>query len=511
MKIAWMRLADVAAICYFVPLSAPMKITNRFSTIAAFAFLLNLVAGPRASAQQKSLYAFADLSQTAYSRQKDSLRKAWACPVLYTEKATQKKYKELWDGRTGYLASAIDGNNYVREEEIYRYVSDILAALAQGNPAYFPQKPLLLIDRSASVNAYAIGGNVIAVNAGLICFAQSREEMALVIAHELSHNLLQHPDKSMREHAEYFTSAAYQQSLNDVAKEKYGRLTKLTKLFEGYSIDRSRHHRYHESDADSLAIVLLKNSRIGFDARFFLRLDSTDLQYRQSLQRPLKDYFAPYNVTVDEAWTQRKAKGLSTRNYNFRDSTALDDSLKTHPDCAVRYAATQNSTTPDLRLTPVPASVKEKANRILIWNLFDDLKLTACLYRILLEKDKGNADPWYDFMLHNVLQGLYFSDKQLNRFHAIGLVPKEYVSKDYNALQTLFEQIPRENLQQACTSLRSGAFWQKMPADANAVKALMADLNAAESNASKEYSAAAKSFLTNYSSSMYCELANHFK
>ena len=484
-----------------------MKITTRFAVLTAFAFLENLAV----SAQQKALYTFQDLSQSAYSRQKDSLKKAWTCPVLYTEKATQKKYKELWDGRTDYLVSAIEANNYVREEEIYRYISGILSSLAQSNPDYFPQKPLLLIDRSASVNAYAIGGNVIAVNAGLLCFAQSREEVALVIAHELSHNILQHPDKSMREHAEYFTSAAYQQSLNDVAKEKYGRLTKLKKLFEGYSVDRSRHHRYHESDADSLAIILLKNSQIGFDARFFLRLDSTDLQYRQALKHPLKDYFTPYNVTVEEAWMQRKAKGLSTRNYNFRDSSALDDSLKTHPDCAERYAATKASTTAGLRLTPVPASVKEKAARILIWNLFDDLKLTACLYRILLEKDNENRDPWYDFMLHNVLQGLYFSDKQLNRFHAIGLVPKEYVSKDYNALQTMLEQIPRENLEQACVSLRSGSFWKKLPADANGVKTLMADLNATENNTAKTYSVAAKSFLTTYANSMYCELANHFK
>lgn len=185
------------------------------------------------SAQQNSLYAYQDLSQTVYARQKDSLKKFWVCAALYSEKETQKKYKELWDSRTDFIASAIENNNYVKEGELYRYVDDILTGLTNGNKKLFTQKPLLLIDRSAAVNAYAVGGNIIAVNVGLLCFAQSREEIALVIAHELSHNVLQHPDKSMREQAEYFTSAEYKKSLDDVLKEKYERYSRLKKYSRG--------------------------------------------------------------------------------------------------------------------------------------------------------------------------------------------------------------------------------------------------------------------------------------
>jgi hypothetical protein len=475
-----------------------------------FLFFYSLPAND-ASAQQNGLYSYNDLSQTAYSRQKDSLEKFWVCPALYNEKSTQKKYKELWDARTVYIATAIDNNNYIKEQELYTYVNEILTSLTNSNKKLLKQQPLLLIDRSSAVNAYAIGGNIIAVNAGLICFAESREEIALVIAHELSHNILQHPDKSMREQAEYFTSPEYKQSLNDVLKEKYERYSRLKKVFQGYSIDRSRHHRYHEGDADSLAIVLLKNSGIGFDARFFLRLDSTDGQYKQPLRHPLKDYFASHDLQIAESWIQKKSKGLSTRNYNFRDTVSMDDSLKTHPDCAARYAATAKASDAGIKLTPVPSPIKEKANRILIWNLFDNMSFTACLYRILLEKDKGSTDAWYDFMMHNILQGLYFADRQLNRFRAIGIVPKEYISKDYYALQTLLEQMPRDNLEQFCATFRSLQFWQKLPADANGLKALMATLNTTDTNSDKAASAAAKNFLKTYNGSMYCEFASHFK
>jgi len=131
------------------------------------------------------------------------------------------------------------------------------------------------------------------------------------------------------------------------------------------------------------------------------------------------------------------------------------------------------------------------------------------LYRILLEKDKGDVDPWYDFMLHNVVAGLYYSDKQLNRFNAIGIIPKEYISKDYYELQNMLEQIPKPSLEQYFSSIQKLDFWSSMPGDAKALKSLMFSLNTAEDDSKKE--TAAKNFIANNTASMYCEFADHFK
>jgi hypothetical protein len=478
--------------------------------VARIVFIVLVVASLQTKAQSKVLYTYQDLSKTAYSGQKDSLKKNWTCPVVFQDKAPQKKYKELWDFRISYITTAIDGNNYVREKDIYDYVNSILSDLVKSNPKLIPNSPLLLIDRSSAVNAYAIGGNIIAVNLGLITFAQSREEIALAIAHELSHNILHHPDNAMKEEAEWVTSDEYKRSLNAVLDSKYERLTRLKNVFKGYKIDRSKHTRYHESDADSLGIILLKNSHIGFDARFFLRLDSSDMQYHQPLKKPVKEYFTGYHLAFEDWWTQKRTKGLSTKNYNFKDTTSFEDSLKTHPDCTARYAATLSQSDASIHLTPVPASIKEKANRIIIWNLFDNLSLTACLYQVLLQKDKGNTDEWYDFMIHNVLAGLYFSDKQLNRFHAVGIVQKEVVSKDYYELQNMLEQIPNDKLEQYYKAFVALGFWKDMSPDANGLKGLMSSLNQAAENADSEKMKAAKNFIASYGTSMYCEFAEHF-
>lgn len=143
--------------------------------------------------------------------------------------------------------------------------------------------------------------------------------------------------------------------------------------------------------------------------------------------------------------------------------------------------------------------------------MFDNLSLTASLYRILLEKDKGNSDEWYDFMIHNIFSGLFYSDKQLNRFNAIRVTQKEYISKDYYELQNMLEQMPKESLEQYCDDMNNLSFWQKMPSDAKAFKSLFYTLNLDKEATDKTREDAAKRFIINNPESMFCEFADHFK
>lgn len=457
-------------------------------------------------AQVRVLYTYQDLSHLYYARQRDSLKKAWECPSFYKKKETQKLFKEYWDSRTEFITSAIDGDNYVHDQDIYPYVDGLINQLVQANKQYLPVKPFLLIDRSPSVNAYSIGGNVIAVNLGLLKFVQSREELALVLAHELSHNILTHAENAMKQRAEWISSDEYKKSLNAVLDSKYERLSRLNKVLENYSFNRSRHQRYHESDADSLAIILLKRSNIAFQASFFMRLDSADLQYRQALKTPLKTFFTAYQLPFEEAWSQKRSKGLSTRAYNFSDDGPIEDSVKTHPDCADRYARTKALTVAGAKLTPLPAVIQDKAGKMLIWNLYQNMALTRCLYRIMLEKDRGVKDEWYDFMVNNIFLGLYLSDKDMHRFNAVGIVPKEYIAKDYYQLQTMLEQMPRESLEAYCKTLQSEPFWARVSPSEKAFKDLLYTLNTDPDGSDKHRSRLVKEFTNSNAVSMYCEL-----
>ena len=464
-----------------------------------------------AVAQPISLYTYQDLSHFYYSRQKDSLKSAWSCPDAFKERATQKKYKEIWDGRTEWVTGYIANDAYVHDKEICDYVQSVVNQLVVANRQLLPAGPLVLIDRDPAVNAYSVGGNFLAVNLGLIAWCRTREELAFTLAHELSHNILKHWETSTYETAKWLTSDEYKQSLNSVLDSKYDRLTRLKKVMETYTFSRTRHQRYHENDADSLAVVLMRNSHLAFSPSFFLRLDSADMEYHQPLQRPLKTYFAVYQVPFEDAWTQKRSHGLSTRAYNFSESSDLQDSLRTHPECQVRYLKTKVWATPNPSFTVVPHNIHEIATKMLIWNMYNNTDLTACLYRILLIKDQGNTDPWYDFMVSNVFTGLLFADRKLARFNAIGVMPKEYISKDYYGLQTMLEQIPRDNLTTWCQGLQAQGFWKALPPAEKDLKPLFYAIALDPEESDNHRKQAAKAFFSSDGSSMYCEFAHAFE
>ena len=158
----------------------------------------------------------------------------------------------------------------------------------------------------------------------------------------------------------------------------------------------------------------------------------------------------------------------------------------------------------------VPSSIHDNANRMIIWNMFTNSNLTACLYRLLLEKDKGNTEHWYDFMVSNVFSGLYYSDKQLHRFTSIGVMKKEYISKPYYELQSMLEQMSSEKLSVYSSSLQSLPFWKNLSADEKALKSLMNTITSDTESNGKDIAKTAKEFSNDNPSSMYCEFSTHF-
>lgn len=457
------------------------------------------------SIAQNSL-SYNELSSNFYLVRKDSLKASFKCPDQFTKKETQKKFKEIWDSRTAYLFESIGNNQYVAQPTIYNYTYNILQEIINGNKKWFPQSTFLLIDRSSAVNAYAMGNNIIAVNMGLFAFVKTREELALVLAHELAHNALKHAENSMAERAELLTSEKYKTELEEISKSTYGKYSKLIKILEGYSYGSAKHNRYHESEADSLAQVFLANSKMAYDPKIFLRLDSADYTYKTDLQKNIVAYFEKNGITIDEAWTKKTTKGLSTRKYNFKELT-LTDSLKTHPDCIDRYKfiATKapNSATTN---TLLPTQIVNDANENIIWFNIINNNLTAALYRIFLEQDKGNNSIWYEEMTSLVLTKLYNADKKFERFNAVNVEKKELISSKYFELQTLFEQIPREKLVGICEAELNKPYWQNVKADAKALKTILKNNIYSESLNPKDATSIKDNFEKSYPSSLLREL-----
>jgi hypothetical protein len=398
------------------------------------------------SFSQGQLYSINDMSSVHLKKLAEEMKKSWTCPADYSDKKTQKSFCEIWQSRTDYLIASIRDNDFIHQPEISKLLDEIATELYEKNKSKIKSKPILLIDRSAIVNAYSIGNNIVVVNLGLINFCQYEEELAMVIAHEISHDVLDHSISSMKKKAEWLNSLEYKEFIKDLSSDKYNRVTKLVNTFKEYSYNRNKHGRYGESSADSLAVQFLLNTKYGFNAAYFLRLDSSDLEYKTPLKSDLQSYFKSYNIEINPLLLGKKGKGLSNKQNTFNNTNEINDTLKTHPDCIERFNSTKMLSSLNAPKTPINQSIKELSVKSMIWNLYRNGNLTAAMYRLLLINDRGINDGWTAFMFTNILISLYNEDAMLNRSNVINIKPKEYIGKDYYSLQNYFEQLPAEEL-----------------------------------------------------------------
>lgn len=81
-------------------------------------------------------------------------------------------------------------------EDAERYIRQVVAPLL-GVLGPTPFEFQLMVATSEDVNAFALPGGFIVVNRGLLAAAESGEEVAAVLAHELSHVTLRHSTKRL--------------------------------------------------------------------------------------------------------------------------------------------------------------------------------------------------------------------------------------------------------------------------------------------------------------------------
>ena len=115
-----------------------------------------------------------------------------------------------------------------------------------------------LVDRETEVNAFAVPGGRVYINEGLLKTARSGDEVAGVLAHEITHILQRHVLKS-----------AADQILLLLIAPKLARLSSLAHL---------KFNRDQEAEADQFAVERLKRAKVSPEGfrNFFKRLETED-------------------------------------------------------------------------------------------------------------------------------------------------------------------------------------------------------------------------------------------
>ena len=155
----------------------------------------------------------------------------------------------------------------LHDPELIDYTEGLIYRLAETSELQDMRISLVIID-SPELNAFAVPGGVIGINAGLFLHAETEQEFASVVAHELAH-------LSQRHYARQIEAAQRQRLPSAVAL--FGSIilaaagggdlgaAALSSTIAGMQGEQLRFSRYHEQEADRVGIRNL--ARAGFDPR----------------------------------------------------------------------------------------------------------------------------------------------------------------------------------------------------------------------------------------------------
>jgi predicted Zn-dependent protease len=204
----------------------------------------------------------------------------------------------------GEVMAELYGHNYMLEDpEISEYLSALgwkLAASSQSRPPSL----LFFMMNDDRINAFALPGGFIGVNAGLLLAASNESEVAGVLGHELAHVTQRHIART-QEDTEVASMATWLAVIATIIAGSADPDLVIGALSLGQSLNYQRQVNYtraHELEADRIGIQTM--ARAGFDpfamASFFQKLEQQSRLYGSGVPEFLRTH--PLNTTrVSEA------------------------------------------------------------------------------------------------------------------------------------------------------------------------------------------------------------------
>lgn len=212
------------------------------------------------------------------------------------------------------------------DPEITAYLTRLGSRIVQAageSPSNF--EFFLVTDKS--VNAFAMPGGYIGVHTGLISSAQTEDELASVLAHEVGHVTQRHIARrfGQQKQSSMVSTAAFIAALL-VAGSNPQAATGLMAAGAGYSIDQQlAFSRDAEREADRVGFLTLQQA--GFEPQgmvdFFGRLQKASRLYENNAPA----YLRTHPLTTERISDIRNRVGLDAGGKSIRRDTSLDFEL----------------------------------------------------------------------------------------------------------------------------------------------------------------------------------------
>jgi len=178
----------------------------------------------------------------------------------------------------GSGASLLANYHLLNQKQLQHYVSAIgqTLAMASARPELYAGYHFIVLDAPERVNAYAVPGGFIFITTGLIAKAANEDELAAILAHEISHIVLDHPISSIKKQ---YTNKLTKDILSEAGEQfvsadvkKVVNLAGGLDMISGLVVDHAAkgYSRSKEKEADMEAIHILRTA--GYDTYAFPKI-----------------------------------------------------------------------------------------------------------------------------------------------------------------------------------------------------------------------------------------------
>ncbi|HWV68855.1 M48 family metallopeptidase [Chitinophaga sp.] len=358
----------------------------------------------------------------------------------------KKEFRVIYDQRRENIKSKFDKKEIYTATDAREYLDQLLQEIVKTNPLLRNRKIQCFFSRSGVPNASYIGEGIILFNMGLFTQLENESQAAFVLCHELAHYYLQHSENSIARYVNTMNGKDMQQELRKIKASEYGKREQLDKLVQGITFNSRRHSRDHESQADSMGLVFLQNTRFNPNGALTVLalLDTVDTDTMNTSAR-LQQLFNASAYPFRKKWIAKREGLLGSSLQPEKDQQSID-SLKTHPDCRQRIKLLERTvnagtqTAWNLINKAAFDSLQQAFKYEVVNYAFENDRYTLSLYYAISLLQEHPDDPFLVTHIGKVLNSCYEAQKA----HVLGKhidLPSPDFSDNYNVLLQMIQNL----------------------------------------------------------------------
>ena len=338
-------------------------------------------------------------------------------------KQVVKKLKNNINEFVNSFEQKIKEGDFIFDKRFLSKANEILAEFENQNKS-IPKNLTVLISKDPSLNAYCLPDGTFVINMGLFYWLDNESQLAGVIAHELSHYLLNHTIKLQVKKITEEQGSQAKKRIKKIKKNRYNKVSSAFELYKNQLYALSKNRRKKEIEADSLGYVIMKHTKYN-EAELIRALQ---LMKMYDTIRPIglrkEIYKRVFNLPkqkFNEDWL--KCEDFSSYKYGLYKDQFNKDSIASHPETLRRikklqHLELQNKQVKKTKESPSFKELKKITEYNFIPSLMYFKRYGMSIYLCLKQIQAGNDEEYYKMLLGKNFKKILEARKkyQLNRY-----------------------------------------------------------------------------------------------